>query len=99
MHADRFVQGSKVISATFMGEEAPFPAGPFTIATRFQVPVSFVFAMKERSLHYHLSATPGRIYQSGEAEALQDYLQALEKQLKKYPDQWFNYYRFWNNAA
>ncbi len=99
MHADRFVAGSKVISTTFMGEEAPFPAGPFTIATRFQVPVSFVFAMKESTLHYQLSATAGRIYHTDEKAALQDYIHALEKQLKKYPDQWFNYYRFWNNAA
>jgi predicted LPLAT superfamily acyltransferase len=78
MHADRFMEGSKVISRNFMGEEAPFPAGPFAIATRFQVPVSFVFAMKESDSHYHLSATPGKIYDGNENALIADYLQELE---------------------
>jgi len=45
MHADRFLEGNKTISASFLGEEARFPMGPFIIASTFKVPVSFVFAL------------------------------------------------------
>jgi predicted LPLAT superfamily acyltransferase len=26
---------------------------------------------------------------------IQDYIKQVEQKLKKYPDQWFNYYNFW----
>ena len=47
MHADRFMEGNKTMEANFFGENAKFPAGPFVLATRLKVPVSFVFAVKE----------------------------------------------------
>ena len=99
MHADRFVKGSKVVNRNFMGEEADFPVGPFTIATKFKVPVSFVFAMKESESHYHLSATPSRVYDQDENALITDYVNELEKKVKKYPEQWFNYYQFWKKTG
>ena len=36
---------------TFLGKEAEFPSRSVLLASRFDVPVSFVFAMKESSLH------------------------------------------------
>lgn len=99
MHADRFIQGNKVITGNFMGEAADFPLGPFTIATHLKVPVSFVFAMKEKATHYHLSATPPKVYDGKEPEVLKDYIAILEKKIKQYPEQWYNYYRFWGKAA
>ncbi len=99
IHADRFVAGSKTISGTFLGEEALFPMGPFVLATAFKVPVSYVFCAKDTSKHYHLSATPPRSYtahkQVAIPEALNDYIAEVEKKVKQYPKQWFNYYNFW----
>ena len=99
IHADRFVAGSKTISGTFLNEDALFPMGPFVLATTFKVPVSYVFCVKENSKHYHLSATPPKEYTANKQvtipEALADYIAELEKKVKAYPEQWFNYYNFW----
>ena len=99
IHADRFVKGSKTVSGDFLGEEALFPMGPFVLATTFKVPVSYVFCVKEGNTHYHLSATTPITYTENKQvaipAALNDYITELEKKVKQYPEQWFNYYNFW----
>lgn len=104
MHADRFVAGNKLIKAPFLGEEAAFPAGPFVLASRLKVPVSFVFAFKESPRHYHLFATAPRDYSRFEKSGrintlLADFVQEMEVKTKRYPLQWFNYYDFWKKYA
>jgi len=98
MHADRFMEGNKTISAFLLNKPARFPAGPFLLANTFRVPVSFVFAMKETSLHYHFYASPPKIYpkpQPGIPGMPEDFCAQMEAMLKKYPVQWYNYYDFW----
>ncbi len=99
MHADRFLEGNKTISVIFMNETARFPAGPFLLARTFHSPVSFVFAMKDRPFNYHFYASPPKIYSgsrdSSIQEMLQDYSVSMEKTVRKYPLQWYNYYDFW----
>ena len=100
MHADRFLEGNKTLTANFLGEEAMFPMGPFVLATTFKVPVSYVFAMKEGRLHYHLFASKIKEYtQVGRSkvmqEMLQEYVKEMEFKVKQYPEQWYNYYNFW----
>jgi predicted LPLAT superfamily acyltransferase len=101
MHADRFLEGNKTITANFLGEKARFPIGPFVLAATFKVPVSFVFAVKESNLHYHLFASKIKSYNQPQksaliAELLEDYKNEMEVKVKKYPEQWFNYYNFWH---
>jgi predicted LPLAT superfamily acyltransferase len=100
MHADRFLPGNKTLAADFLGEKARFPIGPFLLASKFKVPVSFVFAVKENKLHYHLFASGIKDYSLFQKELvmqemLNDYAAEMEKKLKQYPEQWFNYYNFW----
>ncbi len=104
IHGDRFLEGSKTLEIDFLGEKARFPSGPFYLAMKYGIPVSFVFAMKERNSHYHFYATPPRYYlqqgnMAGRDEMLrniiQDYTGQIEQKLRKYPQQWFNYYNFW----
>jgi predicted LPLAT superfamily acyltransferase len=100
MHADRFVEGNKTMLCKFLGEPARFPAGPFVLAATFKVPVSFVFAFKETGTHYHLYASQPRQYQGLSKDEmmealLQDFAQAMEEKTRLYPEQWFNYYNFW----
>ena len=101
IHADRFLEGNKTLTANFLGENARFPMGPFVLATTFKVPVSFVFAMKETRCHYHFFASNIREYGSmaGKAsvmqEMLNDFVAEMENKVKKYPLQWYNYYNFW----
>jgi predicted LPLAT superfamily acyltransferase len=100
MHADRFVEGNKTMLCNFLGEPARFPAGPFVLAATFKVPVSFVFAFKETSTHYHLYASQPKRYQELSKDRmmealLQDFAGAMEEKARLYPEQWFNYYNFW----
>jgi predicted LPLAT superfamily acyltransferase len=106
IHGDRFREGMKTITATFMGKEAQFPEGPFYLALRMGAPVSFAFAMKAGKKHYHFHATPPKVYPMPEGRRireehlrpiLEDYIRAVEDMLAKYPEQWFNYYDFWSS--
>lgn len=104
MHADRFLKGNKTIMTNFLGELARFPIGPFQLASTFKVPVSFVFAVKENKLHYHLFASEIKDYSAVArkelvSQMLMDYAAAMEKKVEQYPEQWFNYYNFWEQKA
>jgi predicted LPLAT superfamily acyltransferase len=104
IHGDRFLEGSKTLEIEFLGEKARFPTGPFYLAMKYGIPVSFVFAMKEGKSHYHFYATPPKHYQQQGNMArrdemlrtiIQDYISQVENKLRQYPEQWFNYYDFW----
>lgn len=104
MHGDRYLKGSKVVQCPFLGREAYFPAGPFYLSLRNAIPVSFVFAMKESRYRYHFYATRPRLYNSAAAhgrrnEAIRqitgDFVSEMEKMVRQYPHQWFNFHDLW----
>ena len=99
MHADRFLPGNKTLKADFLGKTAIFPSGPFVLASKLEVPVSFVFAMKNTHTHYHFYASPGVVYRgSGKSSPEQiadEFTKAMEEKARLYPAQWYNYYPFW----
>ncbi|MET0242555.1 MAG: lipid A biosynthesis acyltransferase [Flavitalea sp.] len=100
MHADRFVDGNKFREIQFLDQPAKFPIGPFMLAATFKVPVSFVFAMKETNLHYHFFATsdrnePGLKKDELSAKLLKEFVSEMEQKVKAYPEQWYNFYNFW----
>ena len=100
MHADRFMEGNKTVEQSFLNAPAKFPMGPFLLAAQFKVPVSFTFAMKETSSHYHFSATQPKKYDYPSKEMvmkemLHDFVLSMEEKVKRYPEQWYNYYNFW----
>ncbi len=100
IHADRFVAGNKTLVNDFLGAPAKFPAGPFVLAATFKVPLSFVFAFKETDRHYHLYATELKEYKGLSKDkmirqVLSEFAEEMEKKAKLYPEQWFNYYNFW----
>lgn len=95
IHGDRFLEGVKVMGVEFMGGNAYFPAGPFSIAKRLKVPATYVYAMKETNKHYHFFATEPFTFNSSIRDFVASYAQELEKKVRQYPYQWFNYYDFW----
>lgn len=100
MHADRFVPGNKYREIDFLNSPAKLPVGPFMLAATFRVPVSFVFAMKETSRHYHFFATPDRNDPDLKKDLLsnkllQEFSVEMAEKVKKYPAQWYNFYDFW----
>jgi len=99
VHADRYRPGNRLMQHDFLGEKATFPAGPFILASKLRAPVSFVFAFKETTFHYHFYSFPAKTYEgrgtAGMEQMLDDYVAIVEEKLKQYPEQWFNYYDFW----
>jgi predicted LPLAT superfamily acyltransferase len=99
MHADRFLDGNKTMESMLLGKKAKFPMGPFVLAAKFKVPVSFVFAMKETTYHYHFFSSVPKTYAGPKETVMQslldDFTKEIAEKVKKYPDQWYNYYDFW----
>ena len=93
---DRYIKGSKHLTQELLGKAAKFPAGPFLIGSKLNVPVLFVYVLKESGKHYHLYARSSQVKDKDANALLKDYTQSLEWMLKKYPLQWFNYFDFWN---
>ncbi|MDO5106248.1 lipid A biosynthesis acyltransferase [Capnocytophaga sp.] len=95
---DRYFQGTKHLTADFLGRQATFPAGPFVIASRMRVPVIFVYVMKEKNLHYHLYARTIQAQPRDVQGLLHAYVKNMEEMVQKYPLQWFNYFDFWEKT-
>ena len=93
---DRYFEGSKTLDGHLLGAPAKFPAGPFLLGSRLQVPVVFVYVMKERLKHYHLYARKAEFKNRDANDLLSKYSQSVNWILNKYPYQWFNYFDFWD---
>jgi predicted LPLAT superfamily acyltransferase len=96
IHADRFLEGAKYFEINFLGRKAKFPLGPFIIASKFNAPVSYVFAVKNGKYHYELSSTKPIDERLKPEEFAQQYVYELEKKVKATPEQWFNYFDFYH---
>lgn len=98
--SDRPFGSRKVFRLPFLGADASFPQGPFTLAVRREVPVLAAFAFKEGLRSYRLVVKPLEIPQEGSsaerARALAGgYAALLETMARRYPEQWYNFYDFW----
>jgi predicted LPLAT superfamily acyltransferase len=106
MHGDRYLPGINTQEVTFLGKPAKFPTGPFSLAYKYKVPVTYVTAMKQTSRHYYFFASepvisdyPNNLSKRKQiiSNLLEDYVQQVEKIIKKYPEHWFNFYDFWGD--
>ena len=93
---DRFLSEERTLTARFLGAEARFPEGPFLLASKLRTPVVFYFAVREAGRRYRFLFT---IVDAAEhptrEELLARYVDTLEQVLDRYPDQWYNFYKFW----
>lgn len=109
MPGDRIFGSQKVTSVPFFGTDARFPVGPFLLAVTRGCPIVTVFCMKEdwQTYRIHISLLPdpdltaGRTLTKRErTEALtRSFVGELERIVRRYPTQWFNYYDFWQQSA
>ncbi len=95
--ADRYYKDAKTYTEELLGKPTKFPQGPFKLAARNQIPVLFVHIMREKDFHYHFYARPFEGTSASPKELLKAYLGDLERMVRKYPHQWYNYYDFWND--
>lgn len=98
---DRYMNANSTLSHLFMGGYVNFPAGPFLVASRMNVPVVFYFAMRQKGcgykFHFVVGQQPDRqIKLSPEQQILNQYVDVLEKMVERYPSQWFNFYKYWS---
>tara|TARA_B100000795_G_scaffold85940_1_gene62479 strand:+ start:20117 stop:20986 length:870 start_codon:yes stop_codon:yes gene_type:complete len=96
IHADRYIEGAKTINTKIFGKEVFLPSGPFEIASKLNIPYTFVFAIKESIFHYQFSATKPQLSISPQVIA-DDFANILSQKLSLYPDQWFNYFNIFDN--
>jgi len=93
--ADRSGDG-KHLSTNFLNKTSNFFEGPFKLAANKKIPMLTVHIMRESNFHYHFYARKLEVIAHKPQEILEAYVQNLEQMVKKYPNQWFNFYDFWD---
>lgn len=93
---------NRVTWAPFLGEPAPFPQGPFILASLLEAPVYTLFCLREGAgyrLHFKKLADrlqlPRREREARLRAVVADYAGHLEASLLTAPMQWFNFFDFW----
>ena len=104
MPTDRSMGEVKTFRIDFLGNSAPFPAGAFHLAASFNVPILTIFAVKKSYRHYKIMIQKLTPPETGnkEEKALflcREYVNSLEKTLLQYPEQWYNFYPFWETQT
>ncbi|EOD56392.1 glycosyl transferase family protein [Aeromonas molluscorum 848] len=92
----------RVVWADFLGAQAPFPLGPFALASVLACPVYLMFGLKERGrfrVHFEPFAERLLLPRSNREAALQRWVQAYADRLQHHclraPLDWFNFFDFW----
>jgi predicted LPLAT superfamily acyltransferase len=103
--ADRVPVGERkrVCSVDFLGDKANFPVGPYVLASLLNCPVYLLHCYYAEN-QYHVGVEffgkelkfPRKNRQQAYADAAQKYAIALQRQVARFPLQWFNFFDFWN---
>jgi predicted LPLAT superfamily acyltransferase len=98
--ADRIFGSSRSVECQLLGAKANLPLGPFALATQREVNTIAIFVMKEAAYRYtvyirSVEADPKLKRNERTAALAQSFATELETILKKYPEQWYNYFEFW----
>lgn len=102
MPADRMFGSAKCVIKEFLGKEAKFPLGPFNIATMrgYSVIAINVFKTKWNAFKIYVTELPydkDASRREQVAQLSEAYVRELEKRVKQYPYQWFNFFEFWED--
>jgi len=101
---------NRVVWADFLGKPAPFPQGPFMLASVLSAPVFLIFGLRDESQskpHFdvyfeHFSddiALPRASRQQALQQIVQQYADRLQHYTMKAPLQWYNFFNFWELTA
>ena len=107
--ADRIPEGSRdrVSEVPFLGETAPFPQGPWILASLLKCPVYTIFCVHTGRHNYEVFIEPFAEIISLPRKQRNEYLQhwislyalRLEKLCCRFPHHWFNFYDFWSSSS
>lgn len=98
---DRSAGAVKCVEVMFLGRKTKFPMGPFSVATMRSLDVLAVNVMKVNARKYKAYITPLNYDKSAPRreqikQLSEAYAAELEKRVREYPTQWFNFYDFWS---
>jgi predicted LPLAT superfamily acyltransferase len=105
--ADRAVRDDAIAHRRFLGADAPWPLGPLRMAVLLKRPVLFVAGIYRGGSRYTITFEPlpdltgaGR-QQRAEAvqRSLDRYVELLEQHCREAPDNWFNFFDFWDSGS
>lgn len=93
----------RVALADFLGKPAPFPIGPYVLASVLQCPVYLLFTLTiggRSECHFELFRDAIHLPRKHRNQVLSElaaaYAERLEHYCLKAPLQWFNFYDFWH---
>ncbi|MGH0033321.1 MAG: hypothetical protein ACQGVC_26325 [Myxococcota bacterium] len=95
--------GEGAETVRFLGGEARFPKGPFTLAALIGCPLMMALAVRVGTATYRVESRPlyagGRVPRAGRDAVVRDmtlaYASTLEDACRRHPYQWFNFFDFW----
>lgn len=104
---DRVVKNEKIVRCPFLGKPASFPAGPLVLASVLRVPVFLFFGLyrggNQYDIHFELFADRIEVNRETREQGIQDWTQRYVDRLEHYcrmaPENWFNFYDFWNELS
>lgn len=104
--ADRVGLNDKDVRVPFFGRPARFATGPFLLASVLGAPIYLVFGLYRAPDRYELHCEPfvedARLPRADRAAALEAlvsrYASRLEAYARQAPDNWFNFYDFWEDG-
>ncbi|MBD2779302.1 glycosyltransferase family 2 protein [Xenorhabdus szentirmaii] len=92
----------RVVWSEFLGHPAPFPQGPFILASVLRCPVLLMFALRQNNqfnIYCEHFANPLELPRKQREQALQQavdhYASRLEHYTLQSPLDWFNFFDFW----
>lgn len=99
-------ENGRVATVDFLGAPAPFAQGPMILASLLDCPVYLFFCLREDDgyrIHFEPFAERIELPRRERRQRLHAYLQQYARRLEAYclrtPDQWFNFYDFWQQDA
>ena len=98
---DRIWGSSKTVSVNFLGKEAKLPLGPFRVIATRGLNALVIHVIKVGTLKYKVIVTPLSYNKQAPRneqvkELSEKYAAELERIVRQYPTQWYNYFDFWN---
>jgi predicted LPLAT superfamily acyltransferase/glycosyltransferase involved in cell wall biosynthesis len=90
----------------FLGKLAPFDVTAFRLAAATRAPLLFTFGFKGPGNLYEFYGRPSRVYQYNDSLArelqlyawAEQFVKEVEGFVRRYPEQWFNFYSFWSSV-
>lgn len=105
--ADRSLESAGNVELDFLGGAAAFPLGPFRLAAMLKHPVFFMVGLYQGGNRYTIHLEPVMDFsgvapadrEQASRAALARYVALVEKHCLNAPENWFNFFDFWQQDA